>query len=310
MSEIKNELNRKPTYAFFGSAEMSVYVLDEMEKAGFKPSLIITTPDKPKGRNLALSPTPVKVWGNAYSIPVLDPIKLDDNFVDDFNKKNAALPGGPVDLFIVAAYGKIIPQTVLDLAPHKTLNIHPSLLPQYRGAAPLQSAILDDRKETGITVMRIDALMDHGPVVAQKRVTIDEWPTYEVFEENMARDGARLLAGIMADWVSGKIKEREQDHTQATFTRKFVKEDGIIDINKITTGTTAEQYDAFRKIQAFHLWPTTYFFADKKSGNENITRKIRVKITGATWDRDHLTILKVVPEGKNETDFALFMRNL
>ena len=305
-----NEINTKPTYAFFGSAEMSVYVLDEMEKAGFTPSLIVTTPDKPKGRALALSPTPVKVWGQTHSIPVLDPPKLDENFVDDFNKKNAALPSGSVDLFVVAAYGKIIPQAVLDLAPHKTLNIHPSLLPQYRGAAPLQSAILDDRKETGITVMRIDAQMDHGPVVAQKRVTIDEWPTYEVFEERMARDGARLLTSILADWVSGKIKEREQDHAQATFTRKFVKEDGIVDINKITAGTTAEQYEAFRKIQAFHLWPTTYFFADKKSSNENITRKIRVKITDATWVHDHLVISKVIPEGKNETDFAVFMKNL
>jgi methionyl-tRNA formyltransferase len=313
-----NPLQQKPTYVFFGSAEMSVHVLDEMEKAGFTPALIVTTPDKPKGRTLALTPTPVKVWGHAHQIPVLEPAKLDQHFIDLLQKRTA-------DLFVVAAYGKIIPQAVLDIPPHQTLNIHPSLLPRYRGAAPLQSAMLDDMKNTGVTVMRIDALMDHGPIVAQKKITVEEWPTYEIFEEMMAREGARLIATVMPDWVSGKIKEREQDHSQATFTRKFTKEDGLIDVRKIFPVTTAgsvdasaanpaEQYDIFRKIQAFHVWPTVYFFVEKKNtagaAAGNITRKIRVKITDAEWRDSQLVIKKVIPEGKAETDVALFMRGL
>ena len=163
--------------------------------------------------------------------------------------------------------------------------------------------------------MRIDAQMDHGPVVAQKKITVTEWQTYEAFEEMMAREGGRLLADILADWFSGKIKEREQDHAQATFTRKFTKEDGLVDIQKVlASGTPAEQYETFRKIQAFHLWPTVYFFADKKSaarpGAENITQKIRVKVTDAAWENNRLVVKRVIPEGKPETDFAVFIRTL
>ena len=312
--------NKKPTYVFFGSAEMSVHVLDEMEKTGFLPVLIVTTPDKPKGRTLALTPTPVKIWGQAHHIPVLDPAKLDQNTVEALQTATTA---SNVDLFVVAAYGKIIPQAVLDIPPHQTLNIHPSLLPLYRGAAPLQSAILDDMKNTGITVMRIDAQMDHGPVVAQKKITVSEWPPYEVFEETMAREGARLLTSIMQDWVTSKIKEREQDHALATFTRKFTKEDGLVDIETALDTTSqhahdsasvATRYALFRKIQAFHHWPTAYFFIEKKSAgsksSDNITQKIRVKITDAAWEDGQLVIKKVIPEGKPETDFQLFMRSV
>jgi methionyl-tRNA formyltransferase len=284
-------------YVFFGSAQFSVYVLDELEKAGMPPTLIITTPDKPAGRGLNLTPTPVKIWGQKRNIPVLDPAKLDANFTKE-------LAATTCDTFIVAAYGKIIPQSILDIPKHKTLNIHPSLLPLYRGASPLQSAMLDDSKKTGITIMSIDELMDHGPIVAQENITVDEWPTYEVFEEDMARAGGKLLAKILPDWIVGRIFEKAQVHSAATFTKKFTKEDALINF-------VDDPYVNFRKIQAYHQRPTAYFFMERKNADDT-THKIRVKITKARWDAaaKKLIIEKVIPEGKGETDAKPYLPQL
>jgi methionyl-tRNA formyltransferase len=322
------------SYVFFGSAAFSLYILDELEKAGMPPTIIVTTPDKPAGRGLGMTPTGVKVWANARGIPVLDPSKLDADFIEKLKKEISDKEnqnGKKISCFIVAAYGKIIPQAVLDIPPRGTLNVHPSLLPLYRGATPIQSAILDDTKKTGVTVMRVDALLDHGPIVAQKVVTVDEWPTYEALEEILAREGGRLLAKILPIWIAGStkettretIKEKEQDHAAATFTRKIIKEDGLIaiDIDNIETFpitlSPQAQYEIFRKIQAYHQWPTTYFFVEKMEKNDNkkatgakaSNKKMRVKITSAQWRDNHLVIQKVIPEGKKETDYALFIRN-
>jgi methionyl-tRNA formyltransferase len=326
------------SYVFFGSSAFSLYVLDELEKAGVPPTIIVTTPDKPAGRGLAVTPTGVKVWANARGIPVLDPAKLDATFIEKLKKEvsdKENLCGTKISCHIVAAYGKIIPQAVLDIPPRGTLNVHPSLLPLYRGATPIQSAMLDDAKKTGVTVMRVDALLDHGPIVAQKVVTVDEWPTYEALEEILAREGGRLLVEILPDWLADtaekKVKEKEQDHTAATFTTKIIKEDGLIavdmdDMETFATGSvgneqadkvvipTKTQYEIFRKIQAYREWPTAYFFIEKNdskktTGTHADNKKIRVKITSVEWRDNHLVIKKVIPEGKKETDFASFIRN-
>jgi len=301
-------------YVFFGSATFSLYVLDELEKAGISPTIIVTTPDKPVGRGLTVTPTAVKIWAQKRSIPVFSPIKLDSDFVENIKKEIKKKNIGKkekdaleIPYFVVAAYGKIIPQAVLDIPLCGTLNVHPSLLPRYRGATPIQSAMLDDVKKTGVTIMRVDALMDHGPIVAQKAITVDEWPIYEVLEETLAREGGRLLTTILPNWLAGTIIEKEQDHTIATFTKKIIKEDGLI-INTETffldqsTVSSQEQYDIFRRIQAYHQWPTVYFFWENN-------KKIRIKITSAEWHDNHLIIKKVIPEGKKEINFDLFMRD-
>jgi methionyl-tRNA formyltransferase len=273
-------------YAFFGSAQFSIYILDELEKAGMPPTLIVTTPDKPVGRGLALTPTAVKTWGLERGIAVLDPEKLDTDFTKQLKEVTEQKK---CETFIVAAYGKIIPQFVLDIPAHKTLNVHPSLLPLYRGASPLQSAMLDDAKNTGVTIMRIDELMDHGPIVAQKKITVDEWPVYEIFEEMMAREGGKLLAETFPAWIKGTIAEKPQDHSAVTLTKKILKEDALINF-------AVDPYLSFRKIQAYHQWPTAYFFAQDR----------RIKITQAKWEKKEnggtLIIEKVIPEGKSETD--------
>jgi methionyl-tRNA formyltransferase len=275
----------KIKFAFFGSSRLSVIVLDELEKAGLIPACIVTTPDKPKGRKLTVTPNMVKEWAIKKNIPLCDPTKSD------------------CDLFIVASYGKIIPGAIINLPSHKTLNIHPSLLPQYRGPSPLPSAMLDDAKRTGVTIMRLDEEMDHGPIVAQQEITVEEWPIYEDFEEMMARKGAQLLARILPDWVAGKIAEKEQDHSKATYTKKITKEDGLIDPADIASNAPQEKaYAAFRKIQAFHEWPQAYFFIERDG------KKIRVKVTKASFNNDRLVLERVLPEGKKEMPYEDFAR--
>jgi methionyl-tRNA formyltransferase len=281
-------------FAFFGSSEFSIYVLDTLKIKGFLPAVIITTSDKPKGRGLALTPTPVKLWAIKNNIPVLDPAKFDDGFLEQIKKYDC-------ELFIVASYGKIIPKEVIEVAPKKTLNVHPSLLPKYRGASPIQNVILDDTKDTGVTIIRLDKEMDHGPIVAVEKVRFDEWLTYETVEKKLGATGGNLLARILTDLVERKIKEVEQDHSQATFTKKITKEDGLLDPADLKPDALTERaYLAFRKIQAYHAWPGAYFFVDKKDMSSQIVKKIRIKITLATWKNNKLIIKKVIPEGKKE----------
>ena len=275
-------------FAFFGSSELSAIVLDELERAGLAPSCIVSTPDKPQGRKMLITPTVVKDWGLKRNIKVYTPAKLDKIFIDSFKKENC-------EVSIVASYGKIIPETVISIPAKGTLNIHPSLLPQYRGASPLQSAILNDTKNTGVSIMLIDKEMDHGPILAQEKITINEWPPYAEFEKIMAIKGAQLLAEILPEWIEGKIKAKEQDHTLATFTKKMTKEDGLINL-------ADDSYLNFRKIQAYSEWPQAYFLIEHGS------KKIRVKITKASYKDSVLIIEKVIPEGGKEMTYEDFRR--
>lgn len=279
-------MNKIP-YTFLGSSVFSVIVLDEMKKSGFVPALIVTTPDKPQGRKLTITPNVTKVWAQENGVKCVSTEKLDDVFT-------SSLSTDEKNLFIVASYGKIIPGKVLDIPVHKTLNIHPSLLPQYRGASPLQSAILNDTKNTGITIMRIDEQMDHGPIVAQKEVVVEQWPRYEAFEEMMAKQGAILLTSILSDWVNGKIKEQPQDHNKATYTKKIEKEEAKIDLQ-------ADAYTNFRKIQAYSQWPVAYF------SHKNGEKEMKVKVTSASFSGGKLIIEKVIPEGSKEMDYSAFV---
>lgn len=273
-------------FAFFGSSRLSVIVLDELEKLGYVPACIITTPDKPQGRTLTITPNIVKVWALQHGITVYDPATVDASTIGSLKQEACAV-------FVVASYSKLLPKTLIDIPPRKTLNIHPSLLPAYRGAAPLPYAMLDDAKHTGVSIMRIDEFMDHGPLIGRAEVTVAEWPTYEKFEELMAREGARLLASVLPDWVAGRITEQPQDHRAATFTKKITKEDGLIDFKD-------DPYLNFRKIQAYHSWPQAYFFIEHKG------RKMRIKITSASYVAGKLLIQKVIPEGSKEMDYKDF----
>jgi methionyl-tRNA formyltransferase len=272
-------------------------VLEELRAAGFLPSLVVTVPDKPKGRKMILTPPETKVWAEQNGVPVIQPQSLrEEKNPGIVDKIKSYAPSG-FDFAVVASYGKIIPQNILDIPRLGMLNVHPSLLPKLRGASPLQSAILTEN-ETGVTIMRLDADMDHGPIVAQKKVEVADWPPYESDLENLlGRIGGKLLAEKLPNWLSGKIIETPQDHELATFCKKIEKEDGLLNLENSAETNLC-------KIRAYHIWPGAYFFALRGG------KKIRVKVTRAAVVDGKLVIEKVVPEGKKEMDYEDFCRGL
>jgi methionyl-tRNA formyltransferase len=280
---------------FFGTSELSVTVLEELEKAGFVPGAIICAEDKPVGRKMIITPPPAKVWAEARNIPVFQPLTLKEEKESGITEKIKALVPD-CDLFIVASYGKIIPQAILDIPKHGTLNVHPSLLPRLRGPSPIQSAILTEQ-ETGVSIMLLDALMDHGPLLAQEKTVVPEWPPYAPELENiLAHQGGKMLAEIIPQWIAGEIKAVEQDHSKATVCKKIQKSEGLVDLLE------TDPYEIFRKVRAFSSWPGTFFFTEY-----NNTR-IRVLITQANFEDNTLSITHVKPEGKKEMLYADFLR--
>lgn len=290
-------MQNKITWAFFGTSHLSLLVLEKMKEKGFLPDLIITAEDKPQGRKMILTPPEVKVWAEKEKIPFIQPksLRKDETIVDTI--KSYFQEGA--DVFVVASYGKIIPQNILDIPKFQTLNVHPSLLPKLRGASPIKSAILTEN-ETGVTIMRLDAEMDHGPILAQKKVVLwnmDNLPYENDLQNLLANVGGEMLSEIFPKWIKGEIKEIEQDHNKATLCGKIEKEDGLLDL-------TDEPEKNLRKIRAFHMWPGAYFFI--KRGDKNI----RVIVKKAKIENGLLVIERVIPEGKNEMNYADFERGI
>lgn len=275
-------------FVFFGTPEFAVSILEELKKAEILPSLVVTAPDKPKGRGLVLTPPPVKIWAQMHNVPVVQPVKLDNEFTDK-------LKGNPYRLFVVAAYGKIIPKAVLDIPANGTLNVHPSLLPKYRGASPIQSQILADEKEVGVTIMLIDEEMDHGPILDIKKVEAGKNITAPELEDLLAHEGGKMLSVVIPKWIAGEITPTEQNHREATFTRKITKEDGLIILSD-------DQHKNYLKYRALTPWPGTYFFATRGS------KKIRVSIKKAEFIEEKLIIKQVLPDGGKVMNFDDFLR--
>lgn len=283
--------NAKPLFAFFGTSELSVFALDALEKNGFLPALIVTSPDKPRGRGLATSPSPAKVWAGERGIEVLEPVTLKGEIAPEFLNTDW-------DCFVVAAYPKLLPSSVLSIPRRGCLNIHPSLLPKFRGPSPVLSAILKDERQTGVSIMLMEEKMDAGPVLAQARVEIaaEDWPPRGgVLTEMLFTEGGTLLAETLPPWLAGGITPEVQHENEATYTKKFTGEDARVDLS-------GDARTNFLKITAFDkgLRAWTEF---EKNG-----KKIRVIIADAEWKNDSLTITRVIPEGKKEMDYTDFLR--
>ena len=218
-------------WVFFGSSEFSVYVLDELKQHGMLPDLILTTSDKPKGRKMLLTPNKVKVWAQNNRIEFIDPKSLNpSNNSGQETYKNLKDKG--YDLFLVASYGKIIPKEIFDIPNYKTLNIHPSLLPKYRGASPIQSQILNNEKDIGVSLMLIDEEMDHGPILIQKKINTENWPIGRMeLEKLLAIEGARLFNHSYKEWLEGAVNGVQQKEGDATYCTKIEKEDGKLEID-------------------------------------------------------------------------------
>ncbi len=282
--------NKNLNIVFFGTPEFSVKILESLKEAGLMPSLVVTVPDKPKGRKLVLTPPPTKIWAEENDISVLQPTKLkDEDFLNETKKTEW-------DLFVVASYGKIIPKEILDMPKFGTINVHPSLLPKLRGASPIQSAILTEDK-TGMTIMLMDSEMDHGSILMQKELHTPNWPIkIDELENLMAEIGGQMLVEVIPRWIIGEIEAKEQDHGKATYIDKINKEEAFIDLDE-------NPETNYRKILALQsLKP--YFFAERNN------KKIRVIIKDAKFENETLTITRVLPEGKKEMDYQDFLRGM
>lgn len=272
-----------PKFVFFGTPPFAVTLLEILKEHNLVPGLIVTAPDKPKGRGLTLTPPAVKVWADQNNIPTIQPTTLKEEIPTELRQE--------WDYFVVAAYGKIIPQSILDLPKIKTLNVHPSLLPKYRGASPIESQILNDEQPVGVTIMEMDAELDHGPILLQEETKTPTWPMKkDVLTELFAQHGGKLLASALIHNPTGTA----QDHDAATFTQKIQKEDGSIDL-------TQDPYQNYLTFCAYHPWPGTFFFAEKNGKN------MRIKINDANYENDTFTPIKVTPEGKGPLSWQEFL---
>ncbi|MFQ5661630.1 MAG: methionyl-tRNA formyltransferase [Candidatus Paceibacteria bacterium] len=287
--------SNKIKIAFFGTPESAVIALEELKKADLTASLVVTSPDKPKGRSLVLTAPPVKVWAEKNKVNFVQPEELDEAFIE-------LLKEGDFDLFVVASFGKILPKELLDIPKHGTLNIHPSLLPKLRGPSPIISAILQDESRTGVTIMLLNESIDSGPIVAQASIEPEPWPPRAgELEELLFTEGAKLLAEVIPDWTAGKIKPEAQDESEATFTTKIKKEDALIELD-------GDAYQNLLKIRAYDQWPVAYFLASRSDLDGKRSDLMRIKITDAELEDDKLKIKKVIPEGKKEMDYEDFLR--
>ena len=277
-----------PKIIFFGTPKFSVQILEHLENAGLMPALIITSPDKPKGRKLQLTPSPVKIWAEKHNIKYLQPEALRNS--PAFCAQISTLAP---DLIILAAYGKFLPKEIIEIPKHGALNIHPSLLPKLRGPSPIQSAILNGDKETGVTIILMNEKMDEGHILAQKELQITSSATFKELEEGLAKLGGKLLIETIPKWLAGEIQPTPQDQDKATYTKILTKKDGLIDL-----GEPAEIIE--RKIRAFTPWPGAYTFINGK----------RIIITGAELNESNaLKIKRVRPEGKDEMDFKDYTKS-
>ena len=278
-------MNSHPNIAFFGTPDRAVIALEALKTTGILPTLIITQPDRPQGRKLIMTAPAVKIWALAHTIPVLQPDDLSDaNFIK-------TLRDGQFDVFAVVAYGKILKQEILDIPKHGSLNLHASLLPLLRGSCPIETAILQDIREAGSTIIRMDEKMDHGPILAQKKSDIAVWPLpADELANILVADGGQLLAEAIRGVIAGTMQPQEQDHSQATYTTKIVKEDGHMDL-------TADPYKNWLAYNAYKGWPGSFFFTEHEG------QKTRIVITHASFENGIFTILKVIPEGKKEIPY-------
>ena len=285
-------------YVFFGTPEFADIILEKLINAGFIPEAIVCNPDKPVGRKKIITPQPVKQRilnlesGIKNKIKILQPEKLSDikSQLSDVN----------CQLFIVAAYAKILPKEILEIPRLGTIGVHPSLLPKHRGATPIQTAILNGDEIAGTTIFLIDEKMDHGAIIANSEFRIQnlEW-NYETLMKKLAELSADLLIEILPN-IEEKIKNAMlQDESKATYTKKFKTEDAYIepiDLEKAQNGSANSPQVAVqieRKIRALNPEPGVFTIINDK----------RIKLLESKISDNKLKLIKIQKEGKKSQTF-------
>ncbi len=299
---------QKFSVLFYGTSSFAVPSLKAiMNDERFSVIGVVTQPDRPVGRHAEIQASPVKQAALGLRLPVYqyEKVKSDEAYED--------LKTHPADVAVVASFGQIIPQRVIDLYPHGMINVHGSILPKYRGASPIAAAILNGDRETGVTIMKMDALMDHGPTLATAAEPIQEEDTTPTLEKRLATLGAKILPDVLFDDLTGKLTPQEQDHAAATSVKLLSRENGKIDWHK-------PAHEIERQVRAYAPWPGTYTTLNGKrlkimragigshTEIEAGTGAIENKLPAITCgDQTNILLLEVQPEGKAVMDGKAFL---
>jgi len=279
---------------FIGTSSFAVPILEKLIEHKYQILAIITGLDKPSGRKKELTSSPVKQTGLKHKLSILQPKRISDLY----DKISQLKP----DLIITASYGQIIDKKILDIPRHGSVNLHPSLLPKYRGPSPIQTAILNGDKKTGISIMLMDEKMDHGPIISQKEIKISSNDTYQSLEKKLSSKSASFLIKILPQYIKEQIKPQTQDESQASYSKMLTRQDGKIDWEKTTEAIE-------RKVRAFYPWPGTWTDLNGKRIKILKAKAISKKQEASLPTGDgFLTLELVQPEGKKPMTGQEFFR--
>ena len=273
---------------FFGTPDYVLPVLTSLHKKfvtgpGISPiAAVVTQSPKPTGRKQILTYSPVDKWAHEH--------KIDIFYQSSELIKNSV----KADIGVLAAYGEIIPKIVIDTFPHGILVVHPSLLPKYRGASPIQGAIANGDKQVGVTIIKMDEKMDHGPIVSQFKEETRPDDTTDTLRARLFERSKDVIVEMIEPYLQGKIKPKEQNHDEATYTKIITKQNGFIDLEK----TNPEEAERF--IRAMQPWPQAWTLIGKK----------RLKVLKAHLENGKLVLDEVQLEGKNPVSWKEFSKTL
>jgi methionyl-tRNA formyltransferase len=297
-------------FIFAGTTEFGIPTLEKLMKQ-HELLFVITQPDKPTGRKQELTAPPIKLWAQKNDVRILQP----QNIADLHDEIELPKP----DILLVAAYGHIIPKEILEIPNFGSINIHGSILPKYRGASPLQAALINGDKSTGITLLKMDEKMDHGPVLATKEAAIDPNDTFGTLYTKLSLLASELASEILPQYVMGTVEPKEQNHDKATFTKLLTKEDARID-------WTIPAREIQNKIRGLNPEPGTWTTLEGKTVKileAQILPETKIELPGKLYSTPQglavkasdqsLLLAKIQPEGgklMSGKDFLNGLRNL
>jgi methionyl-tRNA formyltransferase len=282
---------------FFGTPDYALPILTSIHKKfvtgqGKSPIVaVVTQSPKPVGREQKMTYSPIDHWAHERKIPIF------------YSSKELLKAGVDANLGVLASYGEIIPSEVISLFSNGILNIHPSLLPKYRGASPIQATIINGERETGVSIIRLDEKMDHGPIISQFKEEVLPTDTAGTLRERLFSHSAEVICELIEPYLAGKIKPRGQNHNEATFTKILKKEDGYIDLERFISEEGADKAERF--IRAMDPWPGAWTQIQLNPKREARNPK-RLKILKAHLENDKLVLDKVQLEGKGPVIWKQF----
>ena len=291
---------------YMGTPDFAVYGLSSIIEAGHQVMAVITQPDKPKGRGKNMIPTPVKVKAMEHDIPVYQPVKVREEAMVEKIKELAP------DVIVVAAYGQILPESILNIPPYGCINIHASLLPMYRGAAPIEWSIIDGQQVTGVTTMYMEKGLDTGDMIEKREIEITASDTGATLHDKLAVAGGELIISTLKALQDGTATREKQDDTKSCYASMLKKEMGDIDFTKDATSIE-------RLIRGLNPWPCAYtkldgknikiFRADvvDKQGTPGEIIEVTKKTFTIACGKDALLIRNLQPEGKKPMDTVAYL---